>query len=359
VESFVNSTDFLRDLGIVHPVIQGPMAGGATTPALVAAVCNAGALGSFGASYLTPDQIASDIKTISSLTDKPFNVNLFAGGYTAESRVDPAPMLAILAEIHATLGLPAPVLPPWPHDPFNQQLEAVLEARPAVFSFTFGIPDPQALARLRKRGIAIVGTATTAKEARRLDESGVTAIVAQGAEAGGHRGTFLASFETSLIPTLALVESICNEVATPVIASGGLMDGHDIAEALTCGAAAAQLGTAFLTTTESGISDSYRRALLASRTDTTIVSRAFSGRPARGLTNMFAARLAGEEEIILPFPLQSVLTRPMRQAAAKLGNTEFQSLFAGQGVARTRSVSASELVSQLVTEINHALRASR
>jgi nitronate monooxygenase len=260
------------------------MAGGATTPALVAAVCNAGALGSLAASYLTPEQIASDIRTIRSLTDQPFGVNLFAGGYPSELRIDPAPMLAILSEIHATLGLPAPVLPPWPQDPFNEQLEAVLDTRPAVFSFTFGIPDPQALARLRKRGIAIVGTATTAKEARRLDESGVTAIVAQGAEAGGHRGTFLASFETSMIPTLALVQSICHEVATPVVASGGLMDGRDIVAALRCGAAAAQLGTAFLTTTESGISESYRRALLDSRSDTTVVTRAFSGRPARGLT---------------------------------------------------------------------------
>jgi nitronate monooxygenase len=354
----VTGGNFLRDLGIKHPIIQGPMAGGATTPALVAAACNAGALGSLGAAYLTPDRIASDIKAIRALTDKPFNVNLFAGAYTPESRIDAAPMLAILAEIHAALAIPAPVLPAWPSDSFNEQLEAVLEARPAVFSFTFGIPDPDALARLRKRGIALVGTATTAKEGRRLDESGVTAIVAQGAEAGGHRGTFVGSFETSMHPTLKLVQSLRAEVAVPVIASGGLMDGRDIAEALASGAVAVQLGTAFLATTESGISESYKRALLDSRTDSTVVTRAFSGRPARGLTNTFAARLAGKEEIILPFPLQNMLTRPMRNAAAQRGDPQFQSLFAGQGVSRSRAVPAAELIRQLVSEIEEARLAS-
>lgn len=354
----MNIPDFLRDLGFVHPIIQAPMSGGATTPQFVAAVGNAGVLGSLGAAYLTPDQIAADIKAIRALTDKPFSVNLFAGGYTSESRVDAKPMLAILAEIHDALGLPAPALPSWPPNSFNEQLEVVLDARPAVFSFTFGVPDPDALTRLRKRGIGIVGTATTAKEARRLDESGVTAIVAQGAEAGGHRGTFVGSFESSMIPTLTLVQSICSEVATPVIASGGIMDGRDVAEALACGAAAAQLGTAFLTTTESGISESYKRALLDSRSDTTVVTRAFSGRPARGLANQFTARLAANEEIILPFPLQNTLTRPMRNAAAKLGNTEFQSLYAGQGVARTRSVSAAALIRDLITELEHTLPAS-
>ena len=350
--------DFLQDLGIVHPIMQAPMSGGATTPQLVAAVCNAGVLGSLGAAYLAPDQIASDIKAIRALTDRPFNINLFAGGYTAQSQVDPKPMLAILAEIHDALGLPAPALPSWPPNSFNEQLEVVLNARPAVFSFTFGIPDPDALARLRRRGIRIVGTATTAKEGRRLDESGVTAIVAQGAEAGGHRGTFVDSFESSMIPTLALVQSICNETATPVIASGGLMDGREIAKAFASGAVAAQLGTAFLTTAESGISESYKRALLDLRTDTTTITRAFSGRPARGLANKFTARLAANEEIILPFPLQNTLTRPMRNAAAKLGNTDFQSLFAGQGASRTRFVSAATLIRNLVVELEHALSAS-
>ena len=349
---------FLQDLGIQHPIIQAPMSGGGTTPELVAAVCNAGALGSLGAAYLTPDQLASDIRSIRALTAKPFNVNLFAGGYTPESPVDAAPMLAILAEIHASLGLPAPVLPPWPPNRFDEQLEVVLDARPAIFSFTFGVLAPDALARLRKRGIAIIGTATTAKEGRRLDESGVTAIVAQGAEAGGHRGTFVGAFETSLVPTLQLVPALRNEVSVPVIASGGLMDGRDIADSFARGAVAAQLGTAFLTCHESGISDSYKRALLAARSDTTIITRAFSGRPARSLANAFTERLRKNEGIILPFPLQNALTRPMRAGAAKLDNSEFQSLYAGQGVSRARSLPAGQLISHLVAQLNSALSAS-
>jgi nitronate monooxygenase len=184
------------------------------------------------------------------------------------------------------------------------------EAQPAVFSFTFGIPNPDALARVRKRGIAIIGTATTAKEGRRLDETGVTAIVAQGAEAGGHRGTFAGAFDASMIPTLTLVKSLRNEVSVPVIASGGLMDGRDIVETFAHGAAAAQLGTAFLTSAESGISESYKRALLDAGTDSTVITRAFSGRHARGLANKFTRQFEHEESAILPFPLQSTLTRP-------------------------------------------------
>ncbi|HXN97566.1 MAG TPA: nitronate monooxygenase [Candidatus Acidoferrales bacterium] len=354
----LNKSEFLRGLGIEHPIVQAPMSGGATTPELVAAACNAGVLGSFGAGYLTGDQIASDIRRIRSLTDKPFNVNLFAGGYASETRVDAAPMLAVLAEAHEALGLPAPTLPPWPPNTFNEQLEAVLEAQPAVFSFTFGIPDADAMARIKARGILTVGTATTAEEGRGLQESGVTAIAAQGAEAGGHRGTFAGAFETSMFPTMELVQGLLKVVSVPVIASGGLMDGRDIANFLARGADAAQLGSAFLPCPEAGTSESYKRAMLAARTDTTVITRAFSGRPARGLANAFTARFTGSEEIILPFPLQNALTRPMRNAAAKLGESGFQSLFCGQGVARARALPVAELVNRLVSEMNSTRIAS-
>ena len=354
----LNKSTFLRGLGIEHPIIQAPMSGGASTPELVAAACNAGVLGSFGAGYLSGDQIASDIRRIRALTDMPFNVNLFAGGYTPETRVDAAPMLTLLAEAHEALGLPAPTLPPWPANTFTEQLEAVLEARPGVFSFTFGVPDADAMARIKARGIATVGTATTAEEGRKLQESGVTAIAAQGAEAGGHRGTFAGSFETSMVPTMELVRALREVVSVPIFASGGLMDGRDIANFLAHGADAAQLGTAFLTCSESGASESYKRAMLAARADTTVITRAFSGRPARGLANTFTTQLTGKEGIILPFPLQNALTRPMRNAAAKLGEAGYQSLFCGQGVARARALPVAELVSRLVAEMNSARIAS-
>ena len=342
----------LKRLGIGHPVIQAPMAGGPSTPELVAAVSSAGGLGSLGAAYLTPDQITEAIRRIRALTDKPFNVNLFAGGYETERHVDPGPMLALLAEIHEALGLPAPAPPVLPPDPFAEQFEAVLDARPAVFSFTFGVPKGEAMARLRARGIAILGTATTVEEARLLAEAGVDAIVAQGAEAGAHRGTFAGPFEAAMVPTLGLVRAILGGVSVPVIASGGIMDGRDVAAAMGLGASAAQLGTAFLTCPESGAPEAHKQTILAARKDTTVITRAFSGRPARGLANTFIARLEGKEAMILPYPLQNTLTRAMRTAAGKRGESGFLSLWAGRGVTRARVLPAGELVRRLVDEMN-------
>jgi nitronate monooxygenase len=354
----MTQSDFLRELGIAHPIIQAPMAGGPSTPQLVAAVSNAGGLGSLGSAYSTPEQITSDIHKVRALTDKPFNVNLFAGGYAPEMPVDAGPMLALLAEIHQALDLPPPALPAWPKNPFAEQLQAVLEARPAVFSFTLGIPEPDAIARLKAAGILIFGTATTVQEGRMLQASGVTAIVAQGAEAGSHRGTFAGPFESAMVPTLELVRSLDAALATPILASGGLMDGGDIAQALARGACGAQLGSAFLTCPEAGTPEAYRRAILAARADTTVITRAFSGRPARGLLNTFISKLEGQEKIILPFPLQNALTRPMRTAAAKLGEAGYLSLFVGQGVRRARALPAAELMQLLVAEMQQASAAS-
>jgi nitronate monooxygenase len=341
-------------LGIEYPIIQGPLGGGPSTPELVAAVSNAGGLGSLGAAYLTPDQITEAIRRIRALTSRPFSVNLFSGAWETGASVDAAPMLEVLAETHAALGLPPPDLPTLPPDPYPAQLEAVLDARPPIFSFTFGVPDPDAMARLKSRGIMIIGTATTADEARLLTDAGVDAIVAQGSEAGAHRGTFASSFEDAMVPTLELVRQVRARVATPVIASGGLMDGHDIASALAAGAAAVALGTAFLACPESGASDAYKRAVLAADKDTTVVTRAFSGRPARGLKNEFIARLEGKQSIILPYPAQNALTRAMRSAAAERGNAGFLSLWAGQGVARARALPAGELVRCLAKELDEA-----
>ncbi len=344
----------LQRLGIERPVLLAPMAGSGGTPELAAAVSNAGGMGAWGGAYAKPDEIAATIRRIRQLTKQPFNINLFAGGYETDRKVDPQPMLEIIAEAHARLGLPPPVLPPVPANPFAAQLEAVLEERPPVFSFTFGIPSPAQIAALKKRGIALSGTATTVEEARQLEQAGVDAIAAQGAEAGAHRGTFAAPFEDSMVPLAELVRGICASVALPVIASGGIMDGRDIAAAIRLGAAAAQLGTAFLACPESGAPPVYKRALLEAKKDTTVITRAFSGRPARGLTNAFIAMLAGKEHAILPFRQQNDLTRPMRNAAGQQGVPDFISLWAGQGVARSRAMPAADLVKTLVDEILRA-----
>ena len=339
-------------LGIRNPVIQGPMGGGPSTPELVAAVSNAGGLGSLGAAYLKPGEITETIRRIKSLTSKPFNVNLFAGSYETKARPDPKPMLDVLAEIHQTLGLPAPVAPQLPPDPFPEQLEAVLDADPPIFSFTFGIPNADQIARVKARGIAIIGTATTVEEARLLADAGVDALAAQGAEAGAHRGTFAGPFEASMIPLVELVRGIRGAVSLPVIACGGVMDGRDLAAALRLGASAAALGTAFLVCPECGAPQAHKQAVLAAREDTSVITRAFSGRPARGLANAFIAKLAGREDIILPYPLQNILTRAMRGAAASRGDAGFLSLWAGTGAARARALPAAELVARLLDEMN-------
>jgi nitronate monooxygenase len=341
---------FLSRLGIEHPILLAPMAGSGGTPELAAAVSNAGGQGAWGGAYANPDEIAAAIRRIRQLTSRPFNINLFVGGYDSDRKVDPQPMLDIMRQAHARLGLPPPVLPPVPANPFDEQFAVVLEERPPVFSFTFGMPSSEQIAMLKKRGIAVSGTATTVDEARRLAQAGVDAIVAQGAEAGAHRGSFAAPFEDSMIPVATLVRDICASVALPVIASGGIMDGRDVAAAMTLGAAAVQLGTAFLPCPESGAHAVYKRALLEAKRDATVITRAYSGRPARGIANTFIAMVAGNEQAILPFRQQNDLTRPMRNAAGRLGDAGYISLWAGQGVARSRVMPAAELVRTLVDE---------
>jgi nitronate monooxygenase len=345
---------FLQRLGIEHPILLAPMAGSGGTPELAVAVSKAGGLGAWGGAYSKPEEIAAAIRTIRKLTGRPFGINLFCGGYSTAHAIDARPMLELVGQAHAALGLPPPVLPPVPSNPFDDQLQAVLEERPPVFSFTFGVPSASQIAELKARGIAVSGTATTVAEALRLEQAGIDAIVAQGAEAGAHRGTFAAPFEDAMVPLATLVREICAKVKLPVIASGGLMDGRDIAAALKLGAAAVQLGTAFLPCPESGAPQAYKQALLGAKTDTTVITRAFSGRPARGLTNRFIAMASGKEEFILPFRQQNDLTRPMRNAAGQKGVPDYISLWAGQGVARSRQMPAADLIKTLLDEISAA-----
>jgi nitronate monooxygenase len=341
--------NFLSELGVAHPIVLAPMAGAGGTPELVAAVSNAGGLGSWGGAYATPQQILDTAKQIRTLTSKPFAINLFAGGYEPHWHVDPAPMLALVTRVHEKLGLAPPVVPPNPSSPFDDQVAAVIEARPAVFSFTFGIPSGDVLARLRKAGIQTAGTATTVPEGKQLASAGVDWIVAQGEEAGAHRGSFLDAFEQSMVPMRDLTRGLLREVSVPVIASGGIMDGRDIAEMLDAGAAAAQLGTAFLVCDESGAPEAYKKALMAVQGDPTLITRVYSGRPARGLRNTFIDMAEGVP--ILPFRQQNDLTRPMRNESGKQGLPDYISLWAGRNVARVRAMPAAKLVETLVAEI--------
>jgi len=346
----------LNRLQIQYPIFLAPMAGGPSTPELAAAVSNAGGLGAIGVEYLSVDQTREAIRRTRELTDKPIHVNLFVPASQSTGASDADAMLRILEPIHRDLGIAPPVSPLPSPSAFEERFAAVLEARPEVFSSTFGMLSPEHVKSLQVCGTFVIGTATTAHEGKLLEATGVDGIVAQGSEAGGHRGTFASSFESSMVPRLKLVREIVSQTGLPVIASGGLMTGSDISHALESGACAAQLGTAFLACPEAGTSKPYREALLSATTNTTVITRAFSGRPARGLANRFSELLAMHEEIILPFPLQNTLTRAMRKSAGEQNRAEFLSLWAGTGVAKARSMPASELVRVLVEEMNADLQ---
>jgi nitronate monooxygenase len=351
-------TVLTRSLKLAHPVIQAPLAGGGDTPDLVAAVSNAGAFGFIGAAYLSPDQIIATAAAVRARTSRPFGINLFAP-LPNEAGGSPETMLARLAPYFIELGLPVPTRPKPPAATFDIQLAAALESGASVFSFTFGELPASARDSIRARNMFLIGTATTVEEAVILENSGVDAVVAQGSEAGGHRGTFRGDFASGMVGGISLVPQIVDAVRIPVIASGGVMDGRGIVAALALGASAVQMGTAFLTCDEAGIPDAYKAAILTAHEDQTRITRAFSGRPARGIVNRFMREIESKEsaDAILPFPLQNSLTRLLRTEAAKQGRAEFLSLWSGQGVRLARRQRASELVARLAREIDVGIAA--
>ena len=341
-----------RRLGLQHPLVLAPMAGGPSTPALVAAVSEAGGLGSYGAAYLPRGRVRDVIHEIRALTAKPFAVNLFADD---GAEADPAVLQeaqAAVAKFREELGL-APSAPPEPPIPLAEAVPVLIEEGVPVFSFTFGIPPGGILDACRAAGIVTLGTATSVAEALLLEEAGVDVICAQGAEAGGHRGTFDRNAEPPLVGTMALVPQIVNAVRVPVVAAGGIMDGRGVAAALALGAQAASLGTAFLMTPEAGTSAPYRAALRQARDDATVITRAFSGRAARALANRFTREMSGAA--LAPWPIQNALTRELRAAASRAGNLELLSLWAGQGAHLARELPAAELVAQIMRETDNVL----
>ena len=265
--------------------------------------------------------------------------------------IDPV-VWAALMEAHETLGLQAPQRPTNAGPILGDQIDAALGSGAQVLSFTFGILPAAAMAAARAQEMLLVGTATTAEEAIALETAGCDAIVAQGAEAGGHRGTFLHAFEDAMIGTMALVPSVVDAVSIPVIASGGIVDGRGIVAAQALGAELVQLGTVFLTATEAATPPAYLQALADGTGADTKITRAFSGRPARGLRNAFMEAIeAVGEAAIPPFPLQNALTRPMRTAAKGAGRAEYLSLWAGQGVDQLPAeMPAASLIDWLVAQ---------
>jgi nitronate monooxygenase len=325
------------------PILQAPMVG-ASTGAMAVAVCQAGGMGALGLGGTAPADIGPAIDAMRAQTTAAFGANLFV---LPPAQPDAATVEAALARLADWYGEVGEALPAAPNDfapDFDAQLAALTAAAPPVASFTFGILTQAQVGALHAAGTYVVGTATTAAEARAWAAAGADGISAQGAEAGGHRGHFLAEAEASLVGTMALVTTIRAAVDLPVIAAGGIMDGRGVAAGLALGASAVQMGTAFLLTDQAGVSPPWRRAIETAGDDPTRLTRAFTGRHARGIENRFMRDLRAVEDEVPAYPVQNRLTQPLRAAAAKAGNPDLLSLWAGQAVTLARPGDAGLMV---------------
>jgi len=345
-----NDTEAARRLGIKHPIILGPF-GGASSEKLVALVSELGGLGSYGANPLSGLHIKELAARLRRATQKPFAINLWVP--TPDQPYREAPNFEAardrLAPYFAELNLPLPPRPEHFGEYYGEQVEAMLEARPAVFSFVYGVPAPEILTECRRLEIVTLGTATTAEEAELLEKAGVDMVVATGSEAGGHRVSFLDRPEKVLTGLFGLVPQVVDRVKIPVIAAGGIADGRGVAAALTLGASGVQVGTAFLACDESAISSEYRHALFSAKAWDTCLTRAFTGRLARAVRNRFVEEME-EVGALAPYPVQSWLTSTIRSEARRQGRADLQNLWAGQATALLHHRSAAALFEALVSE---------
>ncbi|MFJ5562522.1 NAD(P)H-dependent flavin oxidoreductase [Lysinibacillus xylanilyticus] len=306
------------------PIIQAPMAG-VTTPKFVAACAQEGILGSIGAGYLDGEQTKNFIQEVKKLTKKPFAVNLFV---QEEPRIDIDVLQKArmaLQPFYDELGL-SPVQSVTSKEVFEEQVQAVLDENVAICSFTFGIPSADVIDRLKDNNVYVIGTATTLEEAKRVEKAGMQAVVLQGGEAGGHRGSFTEPMQ--LIDLHDLLQQVVGQISIPIIAAGGIVTKEDVSNALAIGAQAVQIGTALLVADECEISPLYKNALLESKEQQTTITRAFSGKPARGLANGFTERM--KDAVVAPYPLQNDLTTTIRKESAKQGKGDNLSMWMGE-----------------------------
>jgi nitronate monooxygenase len=342
-------------LGVQYPIIQGPL-GGLSSQRLTAAVSNYGGLGSFGAHGLKPEAIRGIIREIRGLTPKPFAMNLWVSmedeGAPASTEEAFDRGLAPLAKHIESVGGSKPSYRPYEPIRFDDQAQALLDEGITVFSFIYGIPSKQVLDDFRRKGIALIGTATTVDEAIALEQAGVDVIAASGFEAGGHRGSFLQAAEDSLTGTMALVPQVVNAVQLPVVAAGGIGDTRGILAAFALGAEGVQMGTAFLACEESGASALHRKAILSGQAKQTALTRGFTGRLARGIKNRLLDELNQKDVEILPYPLQRALVRHLSIPVEKAGRPELLPLWAGQSANLSRIADVRILLDTLVREIS-------
>jgi nitronate monooxygenase len=346
-------------LDLELPIIQAPMAG-ANLATMVIAVSEAGGLGSLPCAMLNAEQARVELRLIRGATSKPINVNFFCH---APPRADAARDVAWrrkLSRYYVELGLDPDAPPPGAvRAPFDEPMcDVVAEFRPEVVSFHFGLPDASLLARVKATGAKVLSSATSVDEARRLGDLGCDAIIAQGYEAGGHRGIFLGDDPSRQVGTMALVPQVVDAVKVPVIAAGGIADARGIVAAFALGASAVQLGTAYLSCPESTISPIHRQALRVAKDDATVLTNVFTGRPARGIVNRIVREVGPMSDLAPAFPLASGPISALRSKAEASSSGDFSPLWSGQASALGRELPAGELTRKLAAEVR-ALLAGR
>lgn len=343
-------TDLHDLLGIRHPIVLAPF-GGLSSIALTAAVSEAGGLGSYGLYGYDAERIRATAAELRRSTSAPFALNIWL---PTGDEVEPGPAYdrhaAALAPFFAEVGATTPPRPERYLPPLQEQLEAIWDASPAVLSVVFGVPSPAIVGEAHRRGIRVIGTATTVAEAVALEAGGVDAIVATGAEAAGHRVSFLKPAADSLVGLFSLLPQVADAVAVPVIAAGGIADRRGVAAAFALGAAGVQVGTSFLATAESAANDAHRTAIRTTPADDTVLTRAMSGRLARGARNRAVAAIE-ESHAVAPFPAQNWLTGRFRAEAGRLGLGELQSLWMGQSAPLATRAAASDVFAELLAGV--------
>jgi len=343
----------LQDLlGIEIPIVQAPMAG-AQASALAIAVSTAGGLGSLPCALLALDAIRDELAAVRAQTTRPYNVNFFCHTPPTPDPAREAAWRATLAPYYRELGLDPNEIPAGPtRSPFSDEAADIVEEfRPPVVSFHFGLPSPELLARVRAWGSVILASATTVDEARWLEARGVDAIIAQGLEAGGHRGNFLTADMTTQLGTFALVPQVIAAVRAPVIAAGGIADARGVSAALRLGAAGAQLGTTYLLCPEVTTSPVYRAALRSTDAGHTALTNLISGRPARGIVNRLMRQLGPMSDLPPEFPLATPAVAPLRAAAEAKEMGDFSPLWAGQNTSGCKEIPAAELTRELAVDL--------
>lgn len=345
-------TEICQLLNIQYPIIQAGMAGGPTTVDLVVSVSEAGALGTLGAAYMKPGDIRQAVRDVRARTNKPFAVSLFCTNMNDN--------LEGLQEVQHVLNDMRKELQIEKHGEavktpqlFEEQLQVLLDEGVLIISTAFGVLPPGAMKVVKEKGITVMMMVTTVNEAILAEQSGADIIVAQGSDAGGHRSTFdVKRFPNGAnIGTFSLIPQVVDSVNVPVIAAGGIMDGRGLAAALALGAKGVQIGTAFLPTIESGAHPAYKEALLNSTEESTVITKSFSGRPARGIANTFIKEFEKSAVHPLAFPTQNTVTGDIRKEAAKQNNPEYMSLWAGQGTRLLKgNIRAKEIIENIMAQ---------